>query len=111
MNPSIRIPHYTYLLPSILCLQDKEKREKYDNVLRNGLPDWRNPVYYYRKYRKMGTLELSIIVSLIFTVGHYLTWWVAYLEKRFEMDEVLNPIRKRMQKKKAKGEHSFLSPF
>jgi len=84
-------------------LKDKEKREKYDNVLKNGLPDWRNPVYYYRKYRKMGTLELSIIVSLIFTVGHYLTWWVAYLEKRFEMEEVLNPIRKRMQKKKAKG--------
>ena len=57
----------------------------------------------------MGTLELSIIVSLIFTVGHYLTWWVAYLEKRFEMDEVLDPIRKRMQKKKAKGKGTMVS--
>jgi len=84
-------------------LKDTEKRKKYDDVLKNGLPDWRNPVYYYRKYRKMGMLELSIIVSLIFTVGHYLTWWVAYLEKRFEMDELLDPVRKRMQKKRAKG--------
>lgn len=84
-------------------LKDKEKREKYDNVLKNGLPDWRQPIYYYRKYRKMGTLELSIIVSIIFTIGHYLTWLVAYYEKRFEMEEILDPIRKRMQKKKAKG--------
>jgi len=84
-------------------LKDTEKRKKYDDVLKNGLPDWRQPIYYYRKYRKMGTLELSIIISIIFTVGHYLTWWVAYLEKKFEMDEVLDPLRKRLQKKKAKG--------
>lgn len=83
-------------------LKDKEKREKYDNVLQNGLPDWRQPIYYYRKYRKMGTLELSIIVSVIFTIGHYLTWMVAYYEKKFEMDELLNPVRKRLEKKKAK---------
>jgi len=87
-------------------LKDKDKRQKYDDVLQNGLPDWRQPIYYYRKYRKMGTLELSIIISLIFTVGHYLTWWVAYLEKKFEMDEILDPVRKRLQKKKAKGKVS-----
>ena len=42
-------------------------------------------MYYYRKYRKMGTLEISIIVSLIATFGHYIAWWAAYLEKYYEM--------------------------
>ncbi|XP_047136373.1 dnaJ homolog subfamily C member 1 isoform X1 [Hydra vulgaris] len=84
-------------------LKDKDKREKYDNVLKNGLPTWRQPAYYYRKYRKMGTLEISLIVSILVTIGHYLTWLVAYYEKKFEMDEVLNPLRKRQEKKKAKG--------
>lgn len=58
---------------------------RYNEVLINGLPDWRQPIYYYRKYRKMGNLEVSIIVSVILTIGHFLTWWVAYLEKKFEM--------------------------
>lgn len=58
---------------------------RYELVLRDGLPDWRQPMYYYRKYRKMGTLEISILISIIATIGHYLTWWVAYLEKRFIM--------------------------
>ena len=58
---------------------------RYNEVLKNGLPDWRQPIYYYRKYRKMGNLEVSIIVSVILTIGHFLTWWVAYLEKKFEM--------------------------
>lgn len=58
---------------------------RYEEVLKNGLPDWRQPLYYYRKYRKMGSLEISLIVGIIATIGHYLTWWVAYLEKKFEM--------------------------
>ena len=33
----------------------------------------------------MGNLEVSVIVSVILTIGHFLTWWVAYLEKKFEM--------------------------
>jgi len=84
-------------------LKDKEKRARYDDVLANGLPDWRQPIYYYRKYRKMGTLEMSLIVSVIATIGHFLTWIVAYYEKKFEMEEVLAPIRKRREKRRAKG--------
>jgi len=83
-------------------LKDSTKREKYNLVLQNGLPDWKQATYYYRKYRKMGFLELSICISLISTVGHILFRWTAYLEKKFELDELLEPVRKRMQKKKAK---------
>lgn len=87
-------------------LKDSGKREKYEEVLKNGLPDWRQPLYYYRKYRKMGSLEISLIVGIIATIGHYLTWWVAYLEKKFEMEEILKPMRKRRERKKAKGKLS-----
>jgi len=58
---------------------------RYEDVLKNGLPNWRNPIYYYRKYRKMGTLEISIIIALIATIGHYLAWLAAYAEKYVEM--------------------------
>lgn len=46
-------------------LKDEERRIKYDQVLINGLPDWRQPLFYYRRVRKMGTLEL-------------VTWWVFF---------------------------------
>ena len=42
-------------------LKNPEKRKTYDSVLREGLPDWRQPVYYYRKARKLGNS---------FSVGH-----------------------------------------
>ena len=53
--------------------------------MKYGLPDWRSAAYYVRKYRKMGNLEVSIIVGMIATLGHYLAWWAAYLEKYYEM--------------------------
>lgn len=35
-------------------LKDENKRKKYHEVLENGLPDWRQPIYYYRRVRKWG---------------------------------------------------------
>lgn len=64
-------------------LKDSGKRQRYDNVLVNGLPNWRSAVYYYRHVRKMGLVELSIILFLVFTVGQYLVGWGAYFEKRY----------------------------
>lgn len=64
-------------------LKDSGKRQRYDNVLVNGLPNWRSAVYYYRHVRKMGLVELSIILFLVFTVGQYLVAWGAYFEKRY----------------------------
>ena len=42
-------------------------------------------MYYYRKVRKLGLLEMTIILFFIFTIGHFLVIWAAYLEKKFEM--------------------------
>ena len=66
-------------LESALCLY------RYNEVLVSGLPDWRQPVFYYRRVRKLGLLELFGLLTIILTVGHGLVIWAIYLEKRFEM--------------------------
>lgn len=64
-------------------LKDSSKRKHYDNVLINGLPNWRSAVYYYRHVRKMGLIEMSIILFIVITIGQYLVGWAAYFEKRY----------------------------
>lgn len=55
---------------------------RYDDILENGLPDWRQPVFYYRRVRKMSNAELAFLLFLILTVGHYAVIWSIYLEKQ-----------------------------
>lgn len=81
-------------------LKDPNKRQRYDNVLVNGLPNWRSAVYYYRHVRKMGLLELGIILFLLITVGQYVIAWAAYFEKRYTYEQVLGSRLQKMQKKK-----------
>jgi hypothetical protein len=58
---------------------------RYNEILVHGLPDWRQPVYYYRKVRKLGLLEILLFLFVILTVGHYLVLWAAYFEKRYNL--------------------------
>ncbi|XP_066508510.1 dnaJ homolog subfamily C member 1-like [Hoplias malabaricus] len=78
-------------------LKDEERRQRYDDILVNGLPDWRQPVFYYRRVRKMSNGELGFLLFLILTVGHYAVIWSIYLEK--QLDELLSK-KKRDKKKK-----------
>lgn len=84
-------------------LRDPGKRQKYDNVLVNGLPNWRSAVYYYRHVRKMGLLEMSVILFLVITVGQYLVAWAAYFEKRYTYEQVLGSKLQKLQKRNRKG--------
>ncbi|XP_059200725.1 dnaJ homolog subfamily C member 1 isoform X2 [Centropristis striata] len=79
-------------------LKDDERRRKYDDILVNGLPDWRQPVFYYRRVRKMSNTELAFLLFLILTVGHYAVIWSIYLEKL--LDELLSNKKKKEKKKK-----------
>ncbi|XP_067863215.1 dnaJ homolog subfamily C member 1 isoform X2 [Heptranchias perlo] len=81
-------------------LKDEEKRRRYDEVLENGLPDWRQPVFYYRRVRKMSNVELSLLLFIILTVGHYAVVWSIYFEK--QLDDLLSR-KKREKKKKTSG--------
>lgn len=87
-------------------LKDDERRQRYDDILINGLPDWRQPVFYYRRVRKMSNAELALLLFIILTVGHYAVVWSIYLEK--QLDELLSR-KKREKKKKAGGKSVDLS--
>ncbi|KRT78176.1 Chaperone [Oryctes borbonicus] len=76
-------------------LKDPIKRKYYDEVLVNGLPNWRSAVYYYRHVRKMGLLEMTIILFCIITIGQYIVSWAAFLERKYTLEQ----IRGRKQKK------------
>ncbi|XP_030055292.1 dnaJ homolog subfamily C member 1 [Microcaecilia unicolor] len=80
-------------------LKDEERRKRYDDVLTNGLPDWRQPVFYYRRVRKLSNAELALLLFIILTVGHYAVVWSIYLEK--QLDELLS--RKKRDKKRRAG--------
>ncbi|XP_062271362.1 dnaJ homolog subfamily C member 1 isoform X1 [Scomber scombrus] len=78
-------------------LKDEERRRRYDDIMVNGLPDWRQPVFYYRRVRKMSNAELAFLLFLILTVGHYAIIWSIYLEK--QLDELLSKKKKEKKKK------------
>ncbi|XP_006002456.1 dnaJ homolog subfamily C member 1 [Latimeria chalumnae] len=80
-------------------LKDEERRQRYHDILVNGLPDWRQPVFYYRRVRKMSNAELGLLLFIILTVGHYAVVWSIYLEK--QLDELLS--KKKREKKKKTG--------
>lgn len=86
-------------------LRDTNRRMRYDEVLKNGLPDWRQAVYYYRRVRKMGLVEMSVILFVIVTVGQYIVSWAAYLEKKYTAEQFLNMRLKKLQKKQKKGKY------
>ncbi|XP_023243256.1 dnaJ homolog subfamily C member 1-like [Centruroides sculpturatus] len=95
-------------------LKDEEKRKRYDLILQNGLPDWRQPVYYYRRVRKMSLWELSFFLFTLITLGQYLLAWSIYWEKKYELEEVLiSRFRKKEKKsrrnKQGLGEESLIA--
>lgn len=83
-------------------LKDEEKRKKYDAVLENGLPDWRQPVYYYRRVRKMGVAELLLFLVVLLTLGQHILAWAAYWERKFELEETVLAKLKRKERKSKK---------
>ncbi|XP_062843939.1 dnaJ homolog subfamily C member 1 [Trichomycterus rosablanca] len=80
-------------------LKDEERRQRYDDILVNGLPDWRQPVFYYRRVRKMSNGELGFLLFFILTVCHYAVIWSIYLEK--QLDELLSKKKKEKKKKQS----------
>ncbi|XP_077290534.1 uncharacterized protein F54F2.9 [Arctopsyche grandis] len=84
-------------------LKDPGKREKYNDVLKNGLPNWRSAVYYYRHVRKMGLIEMSIILFIIISIGQYVVGWSAYAEKRYFTEQILGTKLKKIQKKSVRS--------
>ncbi|XP_069110655.1 dnaJ homolog subfamily C member 1-like isoform X1 [Argopecten irradians] len=92
-------------------LKDEDKRKRYELVLENGLPDWRQPVFYYRRVRKLGMLELLAFMCGILTLGQYLVLWSVFLEKKFSMEEDHETRRKKIEKKLRKNKQELEDQF
>lgn len=87
-------------------LRNEERRKTYDLILKTGLPDWRAPIYYYRRVRNMGLIEMTIFLFLLATFAQYLFFWSSYWEKKYEIEEVvLSKIRKKA-KNQRKGKNA-----
>ena len=80
-------------------LKDKTKREMYDKVLVEGLPNWRNPAFYFRRMRKIGLAEGLLYLLAIATGIQYCMNWAAYWERKFTISEHVNAEVKRKAKK------------
>ena len=78
---------FRWLVAIYEVLKDSHKREIYDRVLVEGLPDWRMPVYYMRRMRKMGLAEGLAYLAAIVTVCQYFINWAAYWERKFTLSE------------------------
>ncbi|CAH8459955.1 unnamed protein product [Schistosoma margrebowiei] len=76
-------------------LKNSELRAKYDEVLINGLPSWRTPVFYFRKLRKMSNYELFGLFFGMATIIHYATLWGSVFEKRLTLEDQLSTSLKR----------------
>lgn len=57
-------------------LRDAERRQAYDEVLRDGLPDWRHPVYYFRATAKMSVPGVLALLAVAATVVQAAGLWV-----------------------------------
>ena len=89
-------------------LKDKEKRDIYDRVLVEGLPDWRSPAFYFRRMRKIGLVEALLYVFVLITVFQYFIHKAHHWEKKFTLKESehIKIARKSTRKKqKAAGTH------
>jgi DnaJ family protein C protein 1 len=71
--PFFYIPPHSLIFYSFL---------RYDLVLVEGLPDWKQPLFYYRRMRKMGLVEMGVLLLIMASVGHYLYGWAVFAEKQ-----------------------------
>ncbi|XP_042214078.1 dnaJ homolog subfamily C member 1-like [Homarus americanus] len=85
-------------------LRDEGQRARYNQVLVEGLPDWRSPIYYYRRARKMSMLEISVILTIVISITQYLMAWGSYIDRRHCLEESLMKKYKIKDRKKKKAE-------
>jgi len=85
-------------------LRDSKKREIYDRVLVEGLPNWKNPVFYYRRMRKIGLFEGVVYTLILTSLIQYAMHWASYFERKYTLQENLEgQLNKRSTQKKFKS--------
>lgn len=83
-------------------LKDPKLRKRYDEVLETGLPNWRSASFYFRRARKLSSLELFVTLSLIISIGHYFVMWAQHFERRLTLEDQMSDVKKKLEKKQKK---------
>ncbi|CAF1388482.1 unnamed protein product [Rotaria magnacalcarata] len=94
---------FRHLVAVYEILKDEQRRTRYDRILVEGLPKWNQPIFYYRRAKKLRAWEILTILTLIFTIGHYLVLWAVYFESSLTMNEKSIDARKKLEKKMKKS--------
>ncbi len=76
---------FRHLVAVYEILKDEQRRTRYDRILIEGLPKWNQPIYYYRRAKKLRFWEILTILTFIITIGHYLVLWAMYFESSLTM--------------------------
>ncbi|VDK54694.1 unnamed protein product [Anisakis simplex] len=84
-------------------LKSPSLRQAYDNILEFGLPDWRQPIYYLRRARKLSWIETTVVLLLISTITHYLMMWGAYIDKCWILESRSSKHRKKELQRQRKA--------
>eukprot|EP00092_Neocalanus_flemingeri_P004320 GFUD01004644.1.p1 GENE.GFUD01004644.1~~GFUD01004644.1.p1 ORF type:complete len:509 (-),score=206.05 GFUD01004644.1:166-1530(-) len=87
-------------------LKDKTTREMYDKVLVEGLPNWKNPAFYFRRMRKIGLAEGLLYLIVIVTGIQYCVNWAAYYERKFTISENVGAeVRRKAKRLRKEGKN------
>jgi len=90
-------------------LKTADKRSRYDQVLEFGLPDWRQPIFYYRRARKLSLAKTALLLLLIVSTTHYLMLWGAYFDKYLTLSTILIGGKKKAKQEKAEQAAAHLA--
>ena len=76
---------FRHLVAVYEILKVDQHRARYDLILVEGLPRWNQPIFYFRRAKKLRFWELLTILTSIFTIGHYFVLWAMYFESTLTM--------------------------
>eukprot|EP00051_Salpingoeca_urceolata_P003749 m.60333 g.60333 ORF g.60333 m.60333 type:complete len:320 (+) comp13079_c0_seq4:394-1353(+) len=88
-------------------LKDSDLRKEYNRILVEGLPSWRNPLYYYRASAKLGLSQVIGLVLLFGCVVQYVGAWGTYFERSMALRELAERENERANKR-SKGKTSVV---
>lgn len=88
---------FRHLVDIADVLKDADLRALYDSILENGLPSWKQPVYYYRVGTKLSSTQIAVFLVVLVCLADIILQWTSTLEKQYYAREV-----EKLKKKKVK---------
>lgn len=79
-------------------LKDTDLRISYNQVLKDGLPNWRHASFYYRRARKLELWQVALIVLGVVSLCQYFGKYGAYWEKKLALQEQIDSKLRKTQR-------------